>query len=329
MTATLYAAKATSNGRMRPLNILRDLPSVADLIELCFSTTLDPEGRSYIDQMRRNGQDANFLNWAPRVIESVSLPLSGFVWEYEGRIVGNVSLIPFSRKGGKIFLIANVATHPDFRRQGMARQLTSAAMTRAREKHAQTIWLHVRNDNPGAIRLYEQLGFVERSLRTTWHASREVIPSGGESDRVLITPRPVRDWPSQSEWLTRIYPPELDWYYSHTWGVFKPGFIEALYRFMTDMRASQWSAYRDGNLMGVLGNLRISGRADHFWAALPEEADPEIVTRLLLHGRRSFPQPRSLVFEYPAGQIDDAIRAAGLVAQRTLSWMQAPGAATF
>jgi len=108
MTAIFALAPESTNaapGRMRPLNVLRDLPAVADLIELCFSNTLDPEGRSYIDQMRRNGRDSSFLNWAPRVIESVSLPLSGFVWEDSGRIVGNVSLIPFSKAGRKVFLI--------------------------------------------------------------------------------------------------------------------------------------------------------------------------------------------------------------------------------
>lgn len=329
MTATLYGAKAASPGRMRPLNILHDLPAVADLIELCFSKSLDPEGRTYIDQMRRSGQDANFLNWAPRVIESVSLPLSGFVWEYEGRIVGNVSLIPFSRRGGKVFLIANVATHPDLRRQGIARQLTSAAMARAREKRAHSIWLHVRDDNPGAIRLYAELGFVERSLRTTWHNSRDPLPSDDRLEGVLITPRPARDWPSQSAWLSRAYPPDLDWYYSLHWNTFEPGFTRAVYRLMVDIRAHQWSAYQNGSLAAVMGSQRANGRADHLWLALPEQADPQIVTRLILHGRRTKPSTRGLVFEYPAGPLDEAFRAAGLVAQRTLSWMEAPGSATF
>ncbi len=80
MISTLASAPTTTPGRLRPLNVLRDLPSVADLIELCFSSTLDPDGRAYVDQMRRNGHDASFLSWAPRVIETVSLPLSGFVW---------------------------------------------------------------------------------------------------------------------------------------------------------------------------------------------------------------------------------------------------------
>jgi GNAT superfamily N-acetyltransferase len=329
MTATIIAATPPAFGRMRPLNVLRDLPAVADLIELCFSATLDSDGRSYIDQMRRNGRDSMFLNWAPRVIETVSLPLSGFIWENNGRVVGNVSLIPFSNHGQKIFLIANVATHPDFRRQGIARQLTLAALNKAREKRARAIWLHVRDDNPGAIHLYEELGFVERARRTTWHLSSGASSPYNPAPDIQILPRPARDWSLQSMWLSRAYPAELGWYQTHNWSVFKPGLLNAFYRLMVDINTMQWSAYRKGVLQGVLGCQRTTGSPDQLWGALPDQPDAQVVTALLLHGRRAFLQSRSLVFEYPAGPLDEAIQAAGFVSQRTLSWMEAPGAATF
>jgi hypothetical protein len=79
----------------------------------------------------------------------------------------------------------------------------------------------------------------------------------------------------------------------------------------------------------VLGCQRSNGHLDQLWAALPDQPDAEVVTSLFLHGRRALSQSRSLVFEYPTGAMDDAIRAAGLVSQRTLSWMEAPGTATF
>ncbi|RPH56027.1 MAG: hypothetical protein EHM81_13755, partial [Chloroflexi bacterium] len=110
MTATTFAVHTATPGHMRPLSVFRDLPAVADLIELCFASTMDPDGRSYVDQMRRSGRDSHFLNWASRMIDSTSLPLSGYIWEDGGKVVGNVSLIPFPRQGRKIYLIANVAT---------------------------------------------------------------------------------------------------------------------------------------------------------------------------------------------------------------------------
>jgi GNAT superfamily N-acetyltransferase len=329
MTAAILAATSQSTGRMRPLNVLRDLPSVADLIEMCFSSTLDPDGRSYIDQMRRNGLDRSFLNWAPRVIETVSLPLSGFVWESSGRVVGNVSLIPFFKREQKIYLIANVATHPDYRRQGIARQLTSAAMQKARDKRASAIWLHVRDDNPGAIQLYRELGFVERSRRTNWQAPAGTALLAGPPSAIKITRRLARDWGAQSKWLARAYPAELDWYNRQNWDIFRPGLIQSIYRFMTDINTQQWSAQMNGQLQGILALQRGGAYTDQLWAALPAHANPDAVTALLCHARQLISPIRSLALEYPAGAVDAAIRATGLVAQRTLAWMEAPGVTTF
>lgn len=330
MTATFALTPSTASaapGRMRPLNILRDLPTVADLIELCFANTLDPDGRNYIDQMRRNGRDSSFLDWAPRVIESVSLPLSGFVWEDNGQIVGNVSLIPFSKGGFKIFLIANVATHPDYRRRGIARALTQAAIQRAREKHADAIWLHVRQDNPGAIALYQELGFYERARRTTWYTSSTNIPPlpNGRATTISIRPRSSWDWPQQSRWLEISYPSSLDWYFAHRWSILKPGLVNGIYRFLADIDTLHWAAYKDNRLGAVLSCQRTNGRSDHLWLAAPRRPDPEIVTALLLHGRRVLSERYSLSLEFPAGMADEAIHEAGFKPQRTLIWMETHG----
>ena len=60
-------------------------------------------------------------------------------------------------------LIANVATHPDHRRKGIARTLTEQVMQHARQRGVDALWLHVRADNPGAVQMYSDLGFVERA----------------------------------------------------------------------------------------------------------------------------------------------------------------------
>ncbi|MEI6289397.1 MAG: GNAT family N-acetyltransferase [Chloroflexota bacterium] len=328
MTATILVNTPAKTGSIRPLNPLRDLPSIADLIELCFSSTLDSDGRSYIEQMRRSGRDSIFLNWAPRVMETVSLPLSGFVWENNGKVVGNVSLIPFSSRGKKIYLIANVATHPDFRRMGIARQLTIAAMEKAREKKASAIWLHVRDDNPGAIKLYEELGFAERSKRTSWEAAQDIPPLDLANRNIKITSRETRDWPVHRVWLSRSYPPSIDWYYSQTWELFKPGILNFIYRLMLEVNTYQWAGHRGESLKAVLACQR-TGRGDQLWLSVSPDPDQELVTALLKYGRRYLNPSRSLQLDFPASSLDDAIRAAGLTAQRTLVWMEAPGIATF
>ena len=74
------ALPITNQGpQLRPLNIMRDLPGVADLVEKCFADTMDADGRNYIQQMRRAGQDNVFLRWASSAVETTSMPLSGYV----------------------------------------------------------------------------------------------------------------------------------------------------------------------------------------------------------------------------------------------------------
>src|SRR5512134_3835864 len=198
MSSVTVPVKAKDHPHLRPLNMLRDLSAVADLIELCFSTTMDHEGQQYLSDMRRASRDDSFLHWASRMTETASLPLMGYVWEQDGRIIGNASLIPFRDKGKRVFLIANVATHPDYRRRGIGRALTERVMRQARDKKVSAIWLHVREDNPGAIKLYQELGFREIARRTTWAAPPDPFLPKPDTD-IQIVSRDPRFWPVQQE----------------------------------------------------------------------------------------------------------------------------------
>ena len=119
MASISIPAQKNEHPQVRSLNILRDLSPVADLIELCFSNTMDGDGQRYLSDMRRASHDDKFLRWANHMAETSSVPLTGYVWEENGRIVGNASLIPFRDKGRRVYLIANVAVHPDHRGHGI------------------------------------------------------------------------------------------------------------------------------------------------------------------------------------------------------------------
>src|SRR5512142_2116576 len=212
MASITVSTQRSPSGPLRPLNILHDLPQVADLIELCFSSTIDDEGQSYLDQMRRASRDNEFLRWAGRVVDSTSMPLSGFVWEENGRIVGNASLVYQNYGGRKIAMIANVATHPDYRRHGIGKALTEGAMNHARRKGSNELWLHVRDDNPTAIRIYEELGFEERARRTTYYSKAGApittaysshMAGSDVNSRLAIMPPRSCDFFLQSTWLNR------------------------------------------------------------------------------------------------------------------------------
>ena len=316
------AEDSKAHAHLRPLNILRDLPSVADLIELCFSSTMDSDGRRYIQDMRRAGKDNSFLKWANRVADTTSLPLTGYIWEQDGRIVGNVSLVPFRHKGGRLYLVANVAVHPDYRKRGIARALTIRAVEHAHEKKVNDIWLHVRADNFDAINLYAALGFVERARRTTWQATTDSHLKGLETD-IAITGREARFWTSQLHWLTRLYPDLLAWHTNWNLNSLKPGFLNWLYMFLVDVNIRQWAAVRRDNLLATLSWIP-TGRGESLFAAAGERSDPEALTALLIQARRDlhYSHP-SISLEFPVSEFDDAIHAAGFKPLRTLIWMQA------
>ncbi len=307
---------------MRALNVLRDLSKVADLIELCFSPTMDNYGQRYVNDMRKAGRDESFLRWANHVAETTSMPMMGYVWEEEdGKIVGNASLIPFRDKGKRIHLIANVATHPDYRRRGIARALTERVIKQAREKNTTAFWLHVRDDNPSAIKMYADLGFVEIARRTAWTANPDSQLPKIESD-IQIIPRHPHFWIQQLGWLRRLYPDSIAWYHHWNFNSLRPGFWSWLSNLFMDFELEQWAAVRGDELLATLTSAPHGGRSSSLFAATSERAD-EALKLLLVHARRALRYHSSLAFDFPGGEMTDAILAAGFKARRTLIWMRA------
>ena len=311
-----------STGPLRPLSILHDLQQVADLIELCFAATIDDDGASYLQQMRRASRDNDFLRWAVKVVDSTSMPLSGFVWEENGKIVGNASLVYQSYQGRKIAMIANVATHPDFRRRGIGRALTERAMEHAWRKSARELWLQVRDDNPTAIKIYSDLGFVERARRTTYYSKAEtsaLLPPEG----VIVTRINPRDWPLQREWLKRLHPDELSWYAHWDWNTLGPGPWKWLYRAFLDSANRQWAARRNGRLLATVSWIPSMRAVNMLWMAVEPHGEPAAVRAMLEIARRDLAHYRRLTVEYPQGEMASAIESAGFNAFRTLIWMHA------
>jgi ribosomal protein S18 acetylase RimI-like enzyme len=307
--------------QLRPLNIVRDLPGVANLVEKCFADTMDADGRNYIQQMRHAGQDNAFLRWASRAVETASMPLSGYIWEENGEIIGNVSLIPYHHAKKKYYLIANVAVRPEYRNRGIGRTLTTAAMQHAKQRRADETWLHVRDDNPGAIQLYRSLGFVELVRRTTWQAQPDRNVSAGRLG-IVVTKRTARDWPAQETWLRRLYPDLLAWYQPMPWNSLRPGLGPMLYRFMSDYDVHHWVARTDSLPSAVVSWQAMAGRNNRLWVAVPPEGKEGVLTALLLHTRHELFWREKISLDFPAGQYNASIEAAGFHLYRTLLWMR-------
>ncbi len=308
-----------AKGNLRPFQPWRDLLQVADLIEICFSHISDGESARYAWEMRRAARSPAWIRLLER---ASSVPLRGFVWEEEGRIVGNVSIVPFRHRQRRIILIANVAVHPQYRRRGIARALTAHAVEQARHQGATELWLSVRDDNPSALRLYTELGFWEHSRRTQWRSERPFSPF--RLPAVQIIPRRAEHWSRQRAWLQRLHPPELAWYYTWNLDHLAPGLFHRLYLFFSDISIQQWSALKDGILQAVLAWTSDGLHHDTLWLALGPDSASDAVAQLLIHAR-SVAGRRSLLIEQPAGIAEDALHLAGFVPHRTLIWMRTAG----
>ncbi|MGE5221079.1 MAG: GNAT family N-acetyltransferase [Omnitrophica WOR_2 bacterium] len=313
---------SSTAGQLRPFDLRRDLNAVADLVELCFADTLDPEGERYLRQMRDAARSATFLRWANAVADQTIMPLSGFVWEEDRRLVGNLSLIPFNIHSQRYYLIANVAVHPDYRRRGIARALTAMAQEQVRRRRGRAAWLHVREENEAAVRLYLSLGFKERARRTTWHSLRssQLETLRTAPGTVIGSPRSYH-WQQQYAWLREIYPEHLSWHLPLNIRNFQPGISGFVSRLISGAYTRQWSIEQEGRLQATLSWQAFQGYYDYLWLAAPPVMNETAIQALLTHVRQQFANRRSLALDFPAHVIDKPIRDAGFIPHQTLIWM--------
>ena len=322
MAAITQSSDTLPREHLRPINPFRDLHAVADLIETCFGDKLDPDGRSHLNRMRSMSSSSGLPAWAVAATSRISMPMKGYVWEQDGRVVGNMSLISFQNGGRRISLIANVAVHPEYRRQGIARALTIAALDRIKKKRIRSTWLQVRDDNQGAIDLYTSLGFKIKARRTTWNISPALMVGTAPSN-VRITPRRSRHWLKQRQWLLENYPLELRWHYTLRFAALLPGLLGLLNRIFNETQIRQWTAVQGENqLLGVLTLQPTFSYADRLWLAAPPTSEDLALKALLPFIRNKKRLRRNLTLEYPVGRAVETLESAGAQAHHTLIWME-------
>jgi ribosomal protein S18 acetylase RimI-like enzyme len=309
----------SSPSPIRPVNLQSDLGKIADLIETCFSDQMDDEGRAYVRQIRMAAQDTTFTRLLPGANERVLMPLGGYVWIEAGRLIGNLTLIPFYRSGHWRYLIANVAVQPEYRQRGIGRALTAKAIEHIRQRRAEP-WLQVRQDNPNAIHLYSSLGFVERARRTSWEATGAEI--GTFTSTFVSGPRLKQDWPLQSAWLRSTYPPQVEWNLGFHLERMRPGLWQGFQNFFLDTPVHQYAVYAGEKLAGTASWDPGPNRGENLWLAAEPDREEEAIYSLLVEARRRFSTRRPLAINYPAGQAEIGFIQAGFVKQNTLIWME-------
>lgn len=158
---------------LRPLDVGRDLGSVANLIAEAFQDDMDPSGARAVRDMRLAGRWGVLFGWMDTFSPPGEGIAPGFVWIEDNRVVGNLSFRRVSPYG-RGWLIGNVAVSREWRRRGIARAMMAAAIGMARERRGEWVALQVRSDNLGAKVLYRSLGFAETGETIQYRRARFV-----------------------------------------------------------------------------------------------------------------------------------------------------------
>ncbi len=206
MAVTVPNARA--NEGLRPIDVARDVPQIVDLLKLVFGTALE------LDDSQLLGDDVGIQisNMFYRMNPATSRLANGFVWVADGRIVGNVTLL--STKAWDRYLVANVAVHPTYRRQGIARTMMEAVTTHVRARGGRDILLQVVKDNFSAIDLHRSLGYIRVGDMSTWHTSASRLrrlEAAGNDMAVDIRPLPGNRWRDAYALDTACVPADLNW----------------------------------------------------------------------------------------------------------------------
>jgi ribosomal protein S18 acetylase RimI-like enzyme len=171
----------TQHFGLRPMDPMRDLKGVADLIEEAFADDLDHSGQSALRELRWLSYLKPILWWMVMFSSDHNDFLSGFVWEEDRKIVGNIT-VNRTAPGSRRWLISNLAVAKNYRGRGIARGLMYAGLELVKEYHGSAVSLQVRADNTPAKNLYESLNFKAISgttylrLRRIPHVDRSELP---------------------------------------------------------------------------------------------------------------------------------------------------------
>ncbi|MBV6434781.1 MAG: Mycothiol acetyltransferase [Anaerolineae bacterium] len=172
---------------------------------------MDSSGRSALREMRTMARlSLGILPLA--LLNDLTVGISlGFVWEEDGRLVGNVSVYPakLPRSVGSSWIIANVGVHPLYQRRGIARKLMLRAMQMIRDKEGAQALLQVDDYNTAAIDLYKGLGFVSERTFSTYRRSPSLrFPVSPLTGRPYIRRRRRSEWRQEMQLAMELRPGE-------------------------------------------------------------------------------------------------------------------------
>ncbi|MDX1413557.1 MAG: GNAT family N-acetyltransferase [Candidatus Promineifilaceae bacterium] len=244
MVVTFPVSQA--NNGLRRINPNKDYPELVELLRLVFGQEAEGEGQIFGNAS--GDQGPSFL-W--RFDPQMAKLSPGFVWEKEGKIVGNVTLLP-SQPAGR-YLVANVAVHPNHRRQGIARLLMDAVVQDVRYRRGREILLQVVQNNQKAIGLYHSMAFENLGSMTTWRSSVSRLRELAENDSaVVVQSLPKNRWKEAYRLDCHALPPDLNWPAPRSATYYKSGVLRRIVRLFSGQNSRSFVSEDDrGQLTGL------------------------------------------------------------------------------
>lgn len=92
-----------------------------------------------------------------------------WVAEIDGKVVGIIVVWLIIDEAH----VATIATHPDFRRQGVAKRLLAHALRELSHEGAQSSFLEVRASNVVAQEMYRKFGYEESGVRPRYYKDND------------------------------------------------------------------------------------------------------------------------------------------------------------
>jgi ribosomal protein S18 acetylase RimI-like enzyme len=276
VTAATQSPPAVEGG-LRPLDPVRDLRDIADLMSEAFSQELDARGQAALREMRWMARLWPFVWWWARADPAFHDAFNGFVWEEppvtgkRGRIVGNVSLnrAPGNRQR---WIICNVVVQEGHRSRGIGRSLTEAAITEAQDRGASGVVLQVYQDNLPALYLYTDLGFKEVAGETDLRL--KAVPSVAFLDAPGYRFRPWRPVDGQAAYeLARLVTPQaLQWLRPIKAEQYRLDWLTRMEQWLTSLmairRSYRLTVLKEDRLVAMMTVVAAFQRGDHHLALL-------------------------------------------------------------
>lgn len=282
MVITVSALSRPENGP-RPINLNKDIPQVLELLKLAFGESLDAEGRRILQgQTAVTGQPTLLYRFNPMA----SRLAQGYVWEKDGRIVGNITLLT-GRINGR-FLIVNVAVHPDYRRQGIARMLMNAITGHVRQRRGQEILLQVDKANTYAITLYQSLGYLNLGSMITWRTTSARIHAVENHSTIPIRSLRGNEGKAAYELDILALPPDLNWPEPIPKDTYQFSIWRRLSNFLNARRHETWIT-TEGRLTGSVSIWSEWGREHQLTLRIHPQWKGELERPLLAKVLRQLP----------------------------------------